>query len=95
MLSEISQREKDKYCILSFICVIEKNKTIRCMEQTRNRLTVTENKLIVTKEVGREMNWEIRIDPYILSCVRQIARRKLRYSTRSSGWCSVLTGEVD
>ena len=63
IISEISQREKDKYCILSFICVIEKNKTIRCMEQTRNRLTVTENKLIVTKGVrerrkGKILAWD-------------------------------------
>ena len=28
----------------------------------RNRVTDLENKLIVTKEVGREMNYEIGID---------------------------------
>ena len=41
MLSEISQTEKDKYCIISLIRGI--------YIQKRNRLTGKENKLMVTK----------------------------------------------
>ena len=37
MLSEISQREKDKYCMISLICKIFKN-TNKCICKT-NRLT--------------------------------------------------------
>ena len=46
MLSEISQREKDKYCMISLICKIFKN-TNKCICKT-NRLTDIENKLVVT-----------------------------------------------
>ena len=64
--------------------------------QGRNRDAEVGNRAVYTVGEGEGgTNWEIRTDPYTLSCVKQIARRKLLYSTRSSGWCSVLTGEVD
>ena len=64
--------------------------------QGRNRDAAVGNRLVDTVGEGEGgTTWEIRIDPYILPCVRQTARRKLLYSTRSSGWCSVLTGGVD
>ena len=45
MLSEISQTEKDKYCMRSLICGMEKIKqTSEC-----NRFAAKENKLVVTK----------------------------------------------
>ena len=37
------------------------------------------------------MNWEISIDIYTLSCVKQIASGNLLYSTGSSAGCSVVT----
>ena len=42
---------------------------------------------------GREgqINWEIRTDVYTLPCVKQIASRKVLYSTGSSVQCSVMT----
>ena len=46
MLSEISQTEKDKYCMRSLICGMEKIKqTSEC-----NRFAAKENKLVVTKQ---------------------------------------------
>ena len=54
ILSEISQTEKNKYHAISFICGISKM-TCELIYKTekkkklRNRLTDTENKLIVTK----------------------------------------------
>ena len=42
MLSEISQKEKDKYNIISLI-----HRTYKTKQTNRNRLTNTENKLII------------------------------------------------
>ena len=47
MLSELSQTEKDKYCMLSLICGIKQNKT-------KNKLTGIENRLVVTRVVRVE-----------------------------------------
>ena len=41
MLSEISQTEKDRYCMISLVCGIEKT---RQTKQNENRLIDTENK---------------------------------------------------
>ena len=37
------------------------------------------------------MNWEIRIDIYTLSHVKEIASENLLHSRGSSVWCSVMT----
>ena len=48
--NEVGQKEKDKYCIISLICGIQKNGTDEL--QSRNRVADIENKLTVT-EWGR------------------------------------------
>ena len=48
MLSEISDTEKDKYCVFTYMCNL-KNKTNERIYQNRNELTDTENKLVVTR----------------------------------------------
>ena len=48
MLSEISQTEKDKYCVFTYMCNL-KNKTNERIYQNRNELTDTENKLSVIR----------------------------------------------
>ena len=50
MLSEISQIEKYKHCMISLICGIQKTEQMN--KQNRNRLIDTENKLVVNKEEG-------------------------------------------
>ena len=52
MLSEISQTEKDKHCMLSLICGIWKIN--QWIQQKGNRLRDTENKLVVTSEESKE-----------------------------------------
>ena len=49
ILSEVSQTEKDKYCMISLICGIQKIIQMN-LHTKRNRLTETESKLMVTKE---------------------------------------------
>ena len=46
MLREISQKEKDKYFILSLTCEIQKIKQTRGYNKERNRLTDLENKIV-------------------------------------------------
>ena len=56
MLSEISQTEKDKYCMISLTCGILKIQQTSEYNKTRNRLTIIVNKLVVTsveRVVGR------------------------------------------
>ena len=48
ILSEVSQTEKEKYCITSIICGIEKE-IIEMNLQNRKRLTDLENKLTVAE----------------------------------------------
>ena len=59
MLSEISQTEKDKYCLISFICGIWKIKQISEYNKRRSRLTDTENKLVVASGVGAYRGGEV------------------------------------
>ena len=51
MLSEISQIEKEKYCIISHISHTKNIKRIsECSKKKKSRLTNTENKLVVTRK---------------------------------------------
>ena len=50
MLSEISQIEKDKYCMSWVMCRIKTHTHTHTHTYKRNRLTSTENKLAVTRE---------------------------------------------
>ena len=71
MLSEISQTEKDKYCMISLIC--GKSKIYNKLGNiTKNRLTDIENKLVVTS-VGRDRGWDKMGEGskrYKLSCIK-------------------------
>ena len=60
---------------------------------TSVRDTDVENKCMDTKGGirGCEMNWEIRIDKYILLCIKYITNESLPYSTGNSTQCSVVT----
>ena len=48
MLSEISQRKKDKYCIISFMCGIKQTEFI----DTENRLVVARGRGWSMREMG-------------------------------------------
>ena len=68
--SEVSQKEKNKYRILTHICGIKKNGTdeLICKAETE---TDVENRRMDTKG-GRSggMDWEIGIDVYTLLCIK-------------------------
>ena len=50
MLSEIRQTEKDKYCMISLICGIQKLIQTSAYNKKINRFTDIENELVVTSE---------------------------------------------
>ena len=62
----------------------------------QNRITDVKNKLMIIGgkgggyRVGREINWKIRIDTYILLYIKQITNTDLLYSTGTSTICSVM-----
>ena len=61
--SEVSQKEKNKYHILTHIWNLKENWYRRSYLQSRNRDTDVENKRMDTKgEREGGMNWEIGID---------------------------------
>ena len=79
--SEISQKEKNKYHMLTHICGTQKNGL-----QGRNGDTDVEKKLMDTKGGkwrgrggGGLMNWEIGIDMYTLICIKWITNKNLLY----------------
>ena len=67
--SEVSQKEKNKYRILTHICGTQKNGTDEPVCRAETRDTDVENKRMDTKGEkwwggGGVMNWEIGIDIY-------------------------------
>ena len=74
--SEVSQKEKNKYCILTHICGIRKNGTDEpvCKAEID---TDVKNKFMDTKHGkpwwggdGGVLNWAIGIDMYTLMCIK-------------------------
>ena len=90
--SEVSQKERDKYRIISLICGIQKNGTYKLICKAETESQTLENNLMVTKGRRRDgMNWEIGIDIYTLLYIKQISIDKdLLYSTGNSTQWSVL-----
>ena len=80
--SKASQKEKNKYHILTHICGIQKNGTDEpvCQEEIETQMQRT-NLWTPRGERGCGMNWEIGNDIYTLICIQQITNENLLYST--------------
>ena len=80
--SEVSQKEKNKYRILTHICGTQKNVTDEpvCRAEIETQMQRT-NVWTPRGECGRSggggMNWEIGIDIYTLICIKQITNKNL------------------
>ena len=57
--SEVSQKERNKYCIISLLCGIWKDGRDQLIDKAEIRVTGIENKLMVTKGGA---NWWIGVD---------------------------------
>ena len=83
--SEVSQKEKNKYCIFTHICGIQKNRTDEpvCQAEIETQMWRT-NVWTPRGESGGgggggEMNWETGIHIYTLTCIKQITNKNLLY----------------
>ena len=88
ILSEVSQTEKEKYCMTSLICGIQKE---MMQMNLQNRKRLTENKLMTAKEEewGEGIVREFGIDMYTLLYLKWITNKDLLYSTWNSAQCCV------
>ena len=84
--SEVSQKEKNKYCILMPICGTQKNGTDEpvCREGIETQMQRTNVRTPRGESVrgvgdGGVINWEIEIDIYTLICIKWITNKNLPY----------------
>ena len=83
--SEVSQKEKNKYRILTYICGIQKNGTDEpvCKSEIETQMQRTNVWTPRGKNGqgvgGGGMNWEIGIDIYTLICIKWITNKNLLY----------------
>ena len=85
MQSEVSQKEKNKYCMLMHICGIQKNGTDEpvCKAEIETQTQRT-NVWTPRGERGGGINWEIGIEIYTLIRIKWITNENLLYSTGNS-----------
>ena len=80
--SEVSQKENNKYHILTHICGIQKNGTDEPISKAEIETQMQRTNIWTARgEVagvggGGGMNWEIGIDMYTLICIKQITNFK-------------------
>ena len=99
--SEVSQKEKNKYCILTHICGIQKDGTephqqhpSRCHIYVLIHNTDIENRLRDKgqgEEGDGEMNGETSMDAYTLTYVNRQPTGSAVYDSGNSNWGSVIT----
>ena len=81
--SEVSQKEKNKYRILTHICGIQKNGTDEPVCKAEIETQMQRTNIWTPRgeaEVGwGGMNWEIGIDTYTLICIKQITNKNMLY----------------
>ena len=91
--SEVSQKEKNKYCILKHIYGIQKDGTYEPICRAAIcRDTDIENRLTDKgrgEEGEAEMSVESNMEAYTLTHVKQKASGNLLYDSRNSNWGSV------
>ena len=93
ILSEISQKEENKYIILMHIHGIWKNGIDEhiCRERMEEGTDVENGLVDTVREGDIGMNGESSINIYTLSGVRRVAGEKLLCSSGSPAWHSLMT----
>ena len=83
--SEVSQKEKNKYHILTHICGTQKNGTDQMVCRTEIETQMQRTNVWTPRGEsgggggGAVMNWEIGIDIYTLICIKWITNKNLLY----------------
>ena len=92
ILIEVSQKEKDKYHMISLICGVYKNNTSELIYKTETDSQTSKTNLRFPKREGwRGINQEVRINRYTLIYIKSIINKDLLYSTGNSTQHSVIT----
>ena len=92
--SEESQKEKNKYCILTCMCGIQKNGTdepICYLQGSKGDADIEKRHADTVWEGEGEMNLENSMETYTLPYTKQTASGNLLYDTGSSNQGSVTT----
>ena len=91
MQSEVSQKEKNKYHVVSLICGIQKNGTDQLICKAEIDVPMQKTNVWISRRREGGMNWKIGIDVSTQLCVKQITNENLVYSKRNSIlsalWC--------
>ena len=83
--SEVSQKEKNKYRLLTHVCGIQKNGTDEPVCKAEIETQMQRTNIWTPKGEsggvggGGGMNWEIGIDIYTLICIKQRTNKNLLY----------------
>ena len=92
LLSEVSQKEKDKYHMISLIRRIQKMIQINLFTKQKQTYRLRKQTCGYQRgKVGGERNWEFGIDIYTLLYIKQIINKDLLYSTGDSTEYSAIT----
>ena len=77
--TEVCQKEKNKYRMLTHICGIQKNSTDEpvCKAEIGTQMQRTD--VWTPRGDGGHMNWENEIDMYTLICIKWITNKNLLY----------------
>ena len=90
ILREISQTQKDKYCMISLICEIKKG-TNELIYKTEVDTQMQKTNLWLPGDKRKGgINWEIGTDICTLLYIKQITNKNLLYSTGNSTQYSVM-----
>ena len=85
LLSEVSQKEKNKCRILTHICGIQKNGADDPVCKAEIEIQMQRTNIWTRRGEssggggGSGMNWEIGIDIYTLICIKQVTNKNLLY----------------
>ena len=82
--SEVSQKEKNKYCILTHICGIQKNDTDEFVFKAERETLTQKTNVWTPVGVGSGMNQEIGIDMYTLLYIKYITNENLLYTAQEA-----------
>ena len=101
MQSEVSQKEKIKYCRLTLICRIQENDIDYLISKAERKTQMQRRKQIDIMDINRERgsgrNWEIVIDIYtvLILCMKQISNEnQLHGSGNQPMLCGNLNGKA-
>ena len=93
--SEVSQKEKNKYCILMHICRIQKNGTDELVSKAEIETQMQRTNVWTARGErgcgdGGVMNWEIGIDIYTVICMKWITNKNLLHKKQTKKKCESL-----